>query len=168
VSTLFQNDAKLIQTTLDALADEPVVVVATTASVDPSQFRVPVNAHVERFVPHSVVLQRAACVVCHGGSGITGKALMEGVPVCVVPFARDQFEIARRIEVAGAGARLPASRLRPGRLRRAVEQARGCRDGAVRARELLRAAGGAEAAADALEGLPAGRRGATDPTSVTG
>src|SRR5947209_6483978 len=154
VSTLFQNDARLIQTTLDALAGEQVAVVATTASIDPAGFRVPDNARVERFVPHSLVLQRATCVVCHGGSGITGKALMAGVPVCVVPFARDQFELARRVEVAGAGARLPANRLRPGRLRRAVERARGCRDGAVRAGRPLRAAGGAEAAADALEGLP--------------
>ena len=31
-----------------------------------------------------------------------------GVPVCVVPFGRDQLEVARRVELAGAGTRLPA------------------------------------------------------------
>lgn len=41
--------------------------------------------------------------------------------VCVVPFGRDQLEVARHVEVAGAGSRLPASRLRPDRLRQAVK-----------------------------------------------
>jgi hypothetical protein len=46
------------------------------------------------------------------------KALARGVPVCAVPFGRDQLEVARRVEVAGAGTRLPASRLSPDHLRR--------------------------------------------------
>ena len=29
--------------------------------------------------------------------GITQKALAAGVPVCAVPFGRDQFEVARRV-----------------------------------------------------------------------
>lgn len=40
--------------------------------------------------------------------GSTQKALVHGVPVCVVPFGRDQFEVARRVEVARCGTRLPA------------------------------------------------------------
>jgi UDP:flavonoid glycosyltransferase YjiC (YdhE family) len=50
------------------------------------------------------VLDRAACAVTHGGMGATQKALAHGVPVCVVPFGRDQLEVARRVRTAGAGA----------------------------------------------------------------
>jgi UDP:flavonoid glycosyltransferase YjiC (YdhE family) len=45
--------------------------------------------------------------------GSTQKALAHGVPVCVVPFGRDQLEVARRVEVAEAGTRLSARRLGP-------------------------------------------------------
>jgi UDP:flavonoid glycosyltransferase YjiC (YdhE family) len=161
-STDFQDDGKLVATALDALAGEDVLVVATTAAVDPGAFDPPANARVERFLPHGPLLSRTACVVCHGGQGITQKALAAGVPVVAVPFGRDQFEVARRVEVAGAGVRLPAPRLRADRLRAAVRQARTMRDGAQRVAEGFVAAGGAVAAADALEALatpPAGARG---------
>jgi UDP:flavonoid glycosyltransferase YjiC (YdhE family) len=85
--------------------------------------------------------------------GITQKALASGVPVCVVPFGRDQFEVARRVELASAGTRLPAGRLRPDRLRRAVREAMDKKAGAERISEAFTAAGGPQAAADALEEL---------------
>ena len=40
------------------------------------------------------------CAITHGGMGTTLKALDPGVPVPVVPFARDQAEFARRVEIA--------------------------------------------------------------------
>jgi UDP:flavonoid glycosyltransferase YjiC (YdhE family) len=83
----------------------------------------PANARVERFLPHAAVLDRAICVVTHAGMGATQKALARGVPVCAVPFGRDQFEVARRVEIAGAGTRLHASRLSPDRMRRKVREA---------------------------------------------
>jgi UDP:flavonoid glycosyltransferase YjiC (YdhE family) len=60
------------------------------------------NARVEAFLPHGPVLKRAACVVCHGGHGITVGALGAGVPVCAVPFCRDQFDVVRRVEMSDA------------------------------------------------------------------
>jgi MGT family glycosyltransferase len=152
-STDFQDDGRLVATTLAALAGEDVLVVATTAAVDPAGFNVPANARAERFLPHGPLLRRAACVVCHAGQGITQKALAAGVPVVAVPFGRDQFEVARRVDVAGAGVRLPAPKLRPDRLRTAVRQATAMRPGAQRVAEGFAAAGGASAAADALEEL---------------
>lgn len=151
LSTEFQSDRKLAQAALDALADEELYVVATTAAVDPADLQVPRNARVERFLPHRPVLERAACVVCHGGMGITQKALAAGVPVCAVPFGRDQFEVGRRVEVAGAGVMLPAKRLSAERLRKAVREAIAKRAGAQRVTEGFARAGGAAAAADALE-----------------
>lgn len=152
-STEFQNDGRLAQTALEALAEEDVSVVVTTAGVDPSSLTPPPNARVVRFLPHGPVLERAACVVCHGGMGITQKALASGVPVCVVPFGRDQLEVARHVEVAGAGTRLPAARLRPDRLRDAVQVARSKKAGAERIASAFHAAGGPGAAADSLEEL---------------
>lgn len=152
-STEFQNDGKLARTALEALAKEEVNVVVTSAGVDPSGLSPPPNARVVKFLPHGPVLERASCVVCHGGMGITQKALASGVPVCVVPFGRDQLEVARHVEMAGAGTRLPAGRLRPDRLRVAVREAMGKKAGAERIAEAFEGAGGTRASADALEDL---------------
>jgi MGT family glycosyltransferase len=150
-SSEFQGDGRLVQTALDALRDEPVFVIATLPAGDPGALRVPANARLERFVAHGPVLDRSTVMITHGGMGGTQKALARGVPVCAVPFGRDQFEVARRVEVAGAGTRLPAKRLTPERLRDKVRQAMTCGDGARRIAEAFAAAGGPGAAADAIE-----------------
>jgi MGT family glycosyltransferase len=150
-SSEFQNDGRLIEVALEALADEPVVVVATLPAGDPAQFRAPANARVEHFVPHGPLLDRAVCAVTHGGMGATQKALARGVPVCAVPFGRDQLEVARRVEVAGAGTSLSAKRLNPERLRQKVREAMTMGAGAARIAAAFEAAGGPVAAAEAFE-----------------
>jgi MGT family glycosyltransferase len=152
-SSEFQDDGRLVRCALEALADESVHVVATLPASDPASFASPADARVLRFVAHGPILDRAACAITHGGMGATQKALARGVPVCAVPFGRDQFEVARRVEVAGAGARLPARRLSPKRLRAAVKKAIRCQTGARRIADSYRQAGGPVAAADALEEL---------------
>lgn len=150
-SSEFQDDGQLVQTALTALADLPVHVVATLPSIDPERFQVPNNAHVERFLSHGAVLQRAVCAVTHGGMGATQKALAYGVPVCAVPFGRDQFEVARRVEVAHAGTRLPAKHLSEARLLAKVQAAMTMQAGAQRVAAGYRDAGGPSTAADAVE-----------------
>ncbi|HEX7535534.1 MAG TPA: glycosyltransferase [Dermatophilaceae bacterium] len=150
-SSAFQNDGRLVQAALDGLAAEPVSVVATFPAADPARFNPPANARVVRFIPHGQVLDRAVCAVTHGGMGATQKALAHGVPVCVVPFGRDQLEVARRVEVAEAGTRLSARRLRPNRLRDKVQEAIARTAGAERIAAAFAAAGGASGAADAVE-----------------
>lgn len=152
-STAFQLDAKLIATALEALSGEELAVVATTAAQDPAQFSAPANARLERFLPHGPIVARATCVVAHGGQGITQKALAAGVPVCVVPFSRDQFDVARRVELNDAGVRLHHRRLNPGRLRAAVHTAIAKRPGAERLAQAFANAGGPSAAATAIEEL---------------
>ncbi|HET8754970.1 MAG TPA: nucleotide disphospho-sugar-binding domain-containing protein [Solirubrobacteraceae bacterium] len=149
-SSEFQDDGRLVRTAIEALAGGPVHVVATLPSGDPRAFRVPANATVVDFVPHGHILDRAAAAITHGGMGATQKALARGVPVCAVPFGRDQFEVARRVEHAGAGTRLPSKRLNPERLRDAVTRAMGCGDGARRVAAAYRATGGAARAVDEL------------------
>ena len=152
-SSEFQDDGKLAAMAVQALGDSPYELAVTTAAVDPGSLPSAPNAHVERFLPHRPLLERAACVVCHAGMGITQMALAAGVPVCAVPFGRDQFEVARRVAVADAGTMLPANKLRPDRLRTAVEQAIGRKLGARRIAQAFADAGGARAAAAAFEEL---------------
>ncbi len=146
-----QSDANLLTTALAALADEPVHVVATVPAGQPVDIAAPANATVRRFVPHGVVLDRAVCAVTHGGMGATQKALARGIPVCVVPFGRDQFEVARRVEVARCGTRLPAKKLSPARLRDKVRQAMTMTAGAQRVASGFVATGGVARGADLFE-----------------
>lgn len=93
-STLFQNDRAIVETACEAFAGEPVKAVVTTADIEPAGIAAPGNVRVERFVPHTPVIERSACVVCHAGMGITQKALAHGVPVVAIPFGRDQPEVS--------------------------------------------------------------------------
>jgi MGT family glycosyltransferase len=146
-----QDDGRLVQVALDALAGEPFHVAATLPAGIRMSYRVPANAHVEEFIPHSALLSRSAVAVTHGGMGATQKALARGVPVCVVPFGRDQHEVAQRVRASGAGTTLKPARLTPERLRAAILEARDRTDGARRVRDAFAAAGGPVAGADAIE-----------------
>ena len=146
-----QADAKLVMTAMTALADEPVHVVATLPAGLPSDVTAGPNATVREFVPHGPVLDRAVCAITHGGMGATQKALARGVPVCVVPFGRDQFEVARRVEVARCGTRLPAKKLTPARLSAKVREAMTMMDGARRVAVGFEATGGVARGADLIE-----------------
>ena len=150
-SSEFQDDGRLLTTAFEALRDEDVLVVGTLPAGDAEHVAVPPNGRLETFLPHSLVLDRAACVISHGGMGATQKALAAGVPVVVVPFGRDQLEVARRAELTGAGVRLLPRKLTAERLRDAVREARGRRRAATELAARLAAAGGAPRAADELE-----------------
>lgn len=146
-----QADARLPVVAMAALADEPVHVVVTYPSGVPRGIAVPDNASVHRYVPHRLVLDRAVAAVTHGGMGSTQKALSHGVPVCAVPFGRDQFEVARRVEVARCGTRLPARKLTPVRLKAKVLKAMSMTRGAQRVAAGFAATGGPARGAAVIE-----------------
>jgi len=64
---------------------------------------IPANVHVEAWVSQADVLDSAALVVCHGGSGTTFGTLAVGVPLVVVPLFADQPANARLVSAGGAG-----------------------------------------------------------------
>jgi MGT family glycosyltransferase len=164
-STERQGDRGIIETALRALPGDDLFVVATSAAHASQDLAAPAasQSRVEQFIPHDPVIDRAGVVVCHGGMGITQRALAKGVPVVVVPFGRDQLEVARRVEYAQAGVCLMPKQLSEESLRTAVERAMRMTDGARRIARELAAAGGASAAADVVEellGTPRARAGA--------
>ncbi|MET0756972.1 MAG: nucleotide disphospho-sugar-binding domain-containing protein [Mycobacterium sp.] len=150
-SSIKQADSILGRTALEALADEPVHVVATFPAGVPPDLPRPANATVCQFAPHGVALERAVCAITHGGMGTTVKALDRGVPVCVVPFARDQAEVARRVQVARCGTRLPAEKLTAARLLAKVRTAMTMTEGVRRVAAGFTATGGVTRGADLIE-----------------
>ncbi|MDQ0261462.1 glycosyltransferase [Sinomonas atrocyanea] len=152
-SSEYQADEALARAAVEGLAGEPYRVVVTMPAGVPDLRPLPANVRVERFIPHGPVLARSAVAVTHGGMGATQKALAAGVPCVVVPFGRDQLEVAARVKHAGAGIRVPKGRLTPSRLREAVHRAAGMAEGARRTAAGYRAAGGAAAGAQAVEAL---------------
>jgi hypothetical protein len=105
------------------LVDAMLIRQPSTHPGVPEGIAVPGNATVQKFVPHGIVLDRAVCAITHGGMGSAQKVLARGVPVCVVPHGRDQFEVARRVKVARCGTRLPTKKVNPRTIE--VEGARG-------------------------------------------
>lgn len=153
-STEYQNDGALLDAAIAAFGkDSAVQLVCTTGGVDPSTVRAPAGVIVERFFDHAQVLPRADVVVCHGGMGITQRSLAAGVPVCVVPWGRDQLEVDRRVVVAGAGSMVARSKLTAARLKRAVDEARARRPGVERVKDGYARAGGAARCVELLERL---------------
>jgi UDP:flavonoid glycosyltransferase YjiC (YdhE family) len=100
-----QNGPERVQAALDALAAEPVSVLASTSGVfDSGRLRVSANATIVDYLPHEQAMPRAAVVVCHAGHGTTMAALRHGVPlVCVPGLGRDQEPISARVEELGLG-----------------------------------------------------------------
>lgn len=151
-SSEFQDDGEIAAAALAGLGGRLRLAI-TTAGVDPATLGESGDALVARFLPHGPLLDRASAVVCHGGMGVTQKALAHGVPVCVVPWGRDQLDVAAHVVEAEAGTRLSRKRLSPERLATAVEEALGCAAGAARVKAGFEAAGGAERAARLLTEL---------------
>ena len=153
-STEYQADQRLAQVAVEAFSHDPrFTLVVTTGGVDPAEVPAPDGVVVRRFFPHQTLLGRAgavAAVICHGGMGITQRALAAGVPVLAVPFGRDQSEVGRRVEVAGAGVMLPRRKLSASSLRAALEVTLGRADGATRIARAF-AETGPERFADQLE-----------------
>lgn len=108
LSTLPQGQAPVMQRILSALEGLPLRALVTLGpSLKEDDFRVPENAVLDNFVPHSAVLPNAAALVSQCGLGTLTKSLRYGVPLLCMPLVGDQPDNAARIVAHGAGLRLP-------------------------------------------------------------
>lgn len=167
-SSEYQADEALARAAVQGLKGEPYRVLVTMPAGVADLGHLPANVRIQRFVPHAPVLARSAVAVTHGGMGATQKALSAGVPCVVVPFGRDQLEVAARVKHAHAGVRLPKGKLTPERLRDAVRHAATMSDGARRIAAGYRAAGGAAAGAEAVEELISRKPQTPEPEAARG
>lgn len=150
-STEFQDDAELGQVAIDALEGTGLHTVVTTGALDPLTFRPKSQATVVDFLSHDAILDRCAVVICHGGMGITQKALVKGIPIVVLPFGRDQREVAERVRHCRAGEVLSPTKLTASALHSKVTSAMALKSRTAAVARQLARAGGAERAADIIE-----------------
>jgi len=115
---------RLLLLTARALADDDVLVVATTGGPDPAPLRrdLPANARLERFIPHDLLLPHCDVMVTNGGYGGVQQALANGVPLVVAGDSEDKPEVAARVQWSGAGINLHTGRPSPAMVARAVRR----------------------------------------------
>jgi UDP:flavonoid glycosyltransferase YjiC (YdhE family) len=145
----------LVMPTLDALADEELlVVVGLGHRTDPLPGPLPANARVGRMVSYPALLPQTAAMVTNGGYGGVLAALRHDVPLVLAGGDLDKPEIAVRVGWHGAGIDLRTGRPRPGAVGDAVRAVLADDDygrAAARLGAELRRLGGARAAADLVE-----------------
>lgn len=94
------GSARLLRLAIEAIADEPVDVVATTATLgDPAELReLGPRVRAERYSSTDRWLAACDVAVVHGGHLSTAAALAAGRPVLVLPSRPDQIAWLDRVE----------------------------------------------------------------------
>lgn len=108
------------------------------------------------WLPQQAVLPHMAAVVCHAGHNTVCEALAQAVPLVLAPIRDDQPVVAAQVAQAGAGLRLRFLHAKAGHIGQALDKVLtepSFVTAAGRIRDSFAAAGGARAAADALERL---------------
>jgi zeaxanthin glucosyltransferase len=135
------------------LADTVQAIITGPPELMPDR---PANVLVVPSVPMLALLPRLDAVISHGGMNTVSETLAHGLPLVIAPIRHDQPVVASQVARAGAGIRVPFSRVRPAQLREAlvtILDDPSYRQAAERIRDSFAAAGGAPAAAARLERL---------------
>jgi UDP:flavonoid glycosyltransferase YjiC (YdhE family) len=136
------DPGRLIAPTIRALADEDVLVVATTGGRPVAEVEralgapLPANARVAEFLPYDLLLPLCGAVVTNGGFGGVQRALAHGLPLVVAGSTEDKPEVAARVAWAGCGRDLRTGTPRPSAIRRAVREVLSTSSYRARSREL--------------------------------
>jgi UDP:flavonoid glycosyltransferase YjiC (YdhE family) len=165
-STSQDPECELLRVTLDALAEEPVRVLATTNRHRPERpIEVPANAELVDWVLYSQVMPAADAVICHGGHGTVARSLAAGTPLLVCPYVGDMAENAARVAWSGTGLSVPRRLLSRRAVRLAVRRLLGEESFRARARDIAGWSEGHDGAATAADLVETAARNATSRLS---
>ena len=148
--------ARFFATAVEALADTDLqaIIVAPPEAIDVPDHVT--NVLVRPRVPQLALLEHLHAVVTHGGHNTVCESLAHGLPMVLAPIRDDQPIVTDQVVRAGAGRRVRFGRVRAAELRDAlttVLDEPAYRRAAARLATSFRSAGGAAAAADAIEDL---------------
>jgi len=112
---------QLVGPTLEALAEEDVLVVVATGGRPLDTLPpLPANARAAEFLPYDELLPKTDVYVTNAGYGGVQYALRHGVPIVASGGQEDKPEVGARIAWSGVGRRLKAVSPKPKALRAAV------------------------------------------------
>ena len=112
---------QIIAPTLEALADDDVLVVVSTGGRPLDTLpSLPANARAAEFLPYDELLPLTDVYVTNSGYGGVQYALRYGVPVVATSGHEDKPEVAARVAWSGVGRRLNTETPSPAAVRRAV------------------------------------------------
>lgn len=117
--TVSTTETDLIVPALQALADEDVLVVATTskpADLGP----LPANSRVEEFIPYRALMPHVDVLISNGGYNGVQTALSYGRPLVVGGHTEDKPDVCARVAWAGVGINLKTGLPSPEQIRQAV------------------------------------------------
>ena len=119
-----EDMSRLIEPTIEALANEDVTLVVTTGGRDVNDVavKIPPNTIVAEFIPHDVLLHEVDVMVTNGGYGAVQQAVSAGVPLVVAGSTEDKPEVAARVAWSGAGVNLKTGTPTPTMIRSAVRE----------------------------------------------
>ncbi len=123
--TVATDPEALIVPTLQALAQDNVLVVATTIdksidSIPPTA--IPANARIESFIPHPELLPNVDVMITNGGYNGVQMALAHGVPLVAAGQSEDKPEVCARIEWTGVGINLKTGKPTQQQIRSTVRE----------------------------------------------
>jgi len=123
--TIANHDfTQLLIPTIQALAGEDVLVVATTGGRPLSDLDIPLpdNVRLESFIPHHELLPHVDAIVTNGGYGGVQQAIYYGVPIVTAGTTEDKPEVCARVEWSGVGINLKTDRPAKEKILYAVKQ----------------------------------------------
>jgi MGT family glycosyltransferase len=122
--TLSNHDfGLLVEPALQALADEPDVLVVVTAggrSCEAIKGPIPSNARIASYLPFEWILPRTDVLVTNGGYNSVNQALSLGVPIVAAGMTEDKAEVGARVAWSGVGIDLRTNEPTAASLRSAV------------------------------------------------
>ena len=138
--TLATDPDNLLRPAIAALADQDVLVIATSGGPDPEtvlaeRYR-PANVRIDAFVPFTELLPLVDVMVTNGGYGGVQMALAYGVPLVGAGTTEDKMEVNARVAHSGAGVSLKVDRPTPAQVLSGVRTVLGDPAYSARARML--------------------------------
>jgi UDP:flavonoid glycosyltransferase YjiC (YdhE family) len=131
----------LLLPTIDALAHEEMLVIATSGGREPKDIltrrRSPANLVLEPYIPFTEILPQVDLMVTNGGYGGLQNALAHGVPLIAVGNSEDHMENNARVAWSGTGLFLKEEQQTAERMQHAVRKVLSQPEYRARAREMM-------------------------------
>ncbi len=121
VSLGSSGQVSLLPIVLEALATLPLTVIAVTAGRT-KLAAVPDNVYISKFLPGDQAAERAALMICNGGSLSTYQAIQGGTPVLSIVGNLDQHLNMGYIASSGIGESLRSEQANAARVRELAEK----------------------------------------------